>query len=223
MQLDAGLSLCLLEPPKAPPATPALVIQTRERVGPARESLVAEHAELLRSNLFFLNTRRFGAVAELLVQRLAGFVSATGVHHDLHDPATGSRVEVKFSRVLRKCEAPLTESNIFQALAAAGADRSLPYAGWEQQSFDCNIQQVKPVEFDQLYYGLVFCDRVLVFRASSTQVLAMPQYSSKQHKGNEGEGQFHITSRNLQQHRDGFLFQELDYLDLARLLSCPPV
>lgn len=36
-------------------------------------------------------------------------------------------------------------------------------------SFDCNIQQVKRKEFDLLYYGLFFADKIEVYKMTSKE------------------------------------------------------
>jgi hypothetical protein len=45
-------------------------------------------------------------------------------------------------------------------------------------------------------------------------------YSDFQHKGNVGEGQFHINSRTVQVHLDHYLHKTLTYDELLHLLTC---
>jgi len=90
---------------------------------------------------------------------------------------------------------------------------------WKNFSFDCNIQQVKKVEFDVLYYGLFFADCVKIFRIMSEQIGSQIFYSDKQHKGNVGEGQFHINGDTFQIHLDNYLYQTLTYEELYELLK----
>lgn len=86
-------------------------------------------------------------------------------------------------------------------------------------SFDCNIQQVKRKEFDLLYYGLFFADKIEVYKMTSKEVLDCPGYSDKQHRGNEGEGQFHLNESNIEYHRNHFLERVLTYAELYNLLE----
>jgi hypothetical protein len=44
-------------------------------------------------------------------------------------------------------------------------------------------------------------------------------YSDFQHKGNRGEGQFHINQDTLQTHLDNNLYRTLSYDELYNLLS----
>ena len=45
-------------------------------------------------------------------------------------------------------------------------------------------------------------------------------YSDFQHKGNVGEGQFHINRSTLQIHLDDYLHKGLTYDELLQLLAC---
>ena len=90
---------------------------------------------------------------------------------------------------------------------------------YESYRFDCNIQQVKCTEFDVLYYGLFFADRIEIFMMRSAEILNCPGYSDKQHRGNEGEGQFHLNQDNIEYHRQHHLQRVLTYEELYTLLS----
>ena len=98
------------------------------------------------------------------------------------------------------------------------------FSEWEQHKFDCNIQQVKRVEFDVLYYGLFFSDFIKIFRIESLDIKENSRggriyYSDFQHKGNEGEGQFHINPNTFQIHLDYYLYKTLTYDELYQLLA----
>ncbi len=180
--------------------------------------------DILRDGLFSLHTRRFGTVAELVVQRLAGLGASKAIFHDLFDDAEEQRVEVKFSRVLRSHDEPITIENVLAVIEhATAADRLVALQEASNVTFDSNIQQVKPAEFDVLYYGLCFADAVVIFRVASGDIAnAEIGYSSKQHKGNVGEGQFHISQDNLQRHLDRFHYRTLTYDELGKLLEHSP-
>lgn len=150
-----------------------------------------------RDGIFALRTRRVGAVGEMLVKRLVSLGKAQNQFHDLYDDIHGHRTEVKFCTVLKKAEIAITESTVLKAVELALAEnRMVRVADGMTTVFDCNVQQVKPRFFEILYYGLFFADEVMLFRATTEQVEAMPGYSPKQHAGNVGEGQFHITQKN---------------------------
>lgn len=183
---------------------------------PARS---AEMGELLKEAVFRLNTRRFGALTELFIKRLKSFDRSPSIFYDLHDGVQGHRVEVKFSTVLSKWSTPLREDTLEAVLReAVSGDRAVVYPNWPNSSFDCNIQQVKPAEFETLFYGLFFDDRILVFKCTTADIAQMPGWSGKQHKGNVGEGQFHLTQRNLQHHLDNYLLQHLSYQQFSNIL-----
>ncbi len=44
-------------------------------------------------------------------------------------------------------------------------------------------------------------------------------YSNKQHKGNVGEGQFHITEKSIQIHLTKYFHKTLTYDELYQLLA----
>ena len=175
--------------------------------------------EQLRDGIFALNTRRFGTVAEIMVKKLKGFGRGQNMWHDLFDNTAGKRIEVKFSRVGQNLD-KLTEHNLLECiLKEQGTDRRVRFADWQKHEFLCNIQQVKKAEFDGLYYGMFFDDCIKIFYIEPQHIDASIGYGDKQHKGNTGEGQFHITEKNLQMHLDRFLVTTLDYNKLLTLLE----
>jgi hypothetical protein len=179
----------------------------------------------LWDGIFALRTRRFGSVAECMVKRLRKYGKAKSLFHDLFDEEKGDRIEVKFSTVLKKAEKAVTEESVLVCIEEATAEnRMVAFPNWEQYKFDCNIQQVKRLEFEVLFYGLFFSDCIKIFRVESSDIRENRLggdigYSDKQHKGNVGEGQFHINDKTLQTHLDKYLHKTLTYEDLYRLLS----
>lgn len=174
----------------------------------------------LRDGIFALNTRRFGSVAEVLVQRLLHLGKGRNLFHDLYDDAANHRIEVKFSVARRKCETVIDETTVLQCIAeATSAQRMMALSDWPTTDFDCNIQQIKRREFEILYYGVFFSDCVTIFRISSDNIGPQIQYSDRQHKGNVGEGQFHINRRTMKVHLDNYLYQTLAYETLLQLLT----
>ena len=84
--------------------------------------------------------------------------------------------------------------------------------------FDSNIQQVKPDQFDFLFYGQFFLDIITIYCVSSTSIEVLPNYSDKQHRGNTGEGQFHLNNRTIHLHRN-YLLQTITYHDLFEMFN----
>lgn len=54
---------------------------------------------------------------------------------------------------------------------------------------------------------------------TSEEVLDCPRYSDKQHRGNEGEGQFHLNESDIEYNRNHFLERVLTYAELYNLLE----
>ncbi|MDQ0976637.1 hypothetical protein QFZ31_006689 [Neobacillus niacini] len=178
-----------------------------------------------RDNLFQMNTRRFGKVMEMVVKNLTNTKFSDNIHHDLNTGTNNgtdiaTRVEVKFSRVEKTHNRTIEDFNVLSVIESEGLSvRLFPFGEWQYNDFDCNIQQIKRDQFDVLFYGMLFADRVVVFMATPDQIGDNMKYSNKQHKGNEGEGQFHIKPKTLQYHLDNHHFVTLSYADLIKVLT----
>jgi len=171
-----------------------------------------------RDGIFALRTRRFGTVAEIMIKHLYDLDESGSLAFDKRARNTNERIEVKFSTVMKENEARIREDNVIdQCYKANLANRAMN--SYESGRFDCNIQQVKRTEFDVLYYGLFFADRIEIFMMQSSEILSCPGYSDKQHRGNEGEGQFHLNQDNIEYHRQHHLQRVLTYEELYNLLS----
>ena len=181
--------------------------------------------EKLRDGIFALRTRRIGSVAECMIMRLLKFSKGRSLFHDLYDDQLKHRIEVKFSIVQKKAETTVTEDTVLQCIEeAVAANRMVAFSEWKHHKFDCNIQQVKRSEFEVLYYGLFFSDCVTIFRIESHEIKENVNggriyYSDFQHKGNIGEGQFHVNSQTLQIHLDHYHYRILSYDELYQLLA----
>ena len=173
-----------------------------------------------RDGIFALRTRRFGTVAELMIEALYNFTKSHNQFHDRYDEVGHQRIEIKFSTVMKANEAKIDRRNVIdQCRKANVANRAMNSADMCNYDFDCNIQQVKRSEFDVLYYGLFFADRIAIFKMHSDEILSCLGYSDKQHKGNEGEGQFHLNRGSIAYHMDNHFMQWLTYEELYDLLK----
>lgn len=176
--------------------------------------------EEFRNGIFALRTRRFGQIAEIMIKKLYDFDESNNLAFDKRDRISNDRVEVKFSTVMKKNDDCIRDDNVIEQCKKANlANRAMSSLDIEKYHFDCNIQQVKRSEFDVLYYGLFFADRIEIYKMLSTQVFDCPGYSDKQHRGNEGEGQFHLNNSNIAYHRTHFLEEIMDYAQLYELFS----
>ena len=172
----------------------------------------------LQQAIFGLHTRRFGTVAEIMIKKIIRADNSDQLSFDLFDKFDGSRIECKFSRVQRKAELKITENNIFEALSCE-ANRDIMFHQWPQYDWDCNIQQVKKSEFDILFYGCFFKDLVVIFKVYSSNIGSEMKYSDKQHRGNTGEGQFHLNPTTFKYHLDYHHYKTITYGELLEWLK----
>lgn len=177
-------------------------------------------AEKLRDGIFSLHTRRFGTVPEIMIKKLLSYESGINQFHDLYDAERKLRVEVKFSRALKAAKEPITEENVIESLLYISTNEARMFNSdeWHKYRFDCNIQQVKQKEFDVLYYGIFFADVVMIFKLTPPDLAKLKYASDKQHKGNVGEGQFHLNEKTYEYHLNEFFERKLTYEELERLL-----
>lgn len=181
-----------------------------------RNKLVEE----FRDGIFALRTRRFGTVAEIMVKRLYDLDESGSLAYDKRDKHSKERIEIKFSTVMKENDDKIRDDNVIDQCKRANlANRAMKSSETSRYCFDCNIQQVKRKEFDLLYYGLFFLDKIEVYKMTSDEVVVCPGYSDKQHRGNEGEGQFHLNESNIEYHRKKFLERVLTYAELYNLLE----
>jgi hypothetical protein len=93
------------------------------------------------------------------------------------------RIEVKASRAV---DVGSEEALYVKALSS---DSSL--------HFDMNFQQIKPECADVFVWIGVWRDKIRYWVLSSAAVAGNKYYSDKQHRGNAGEGQLHLTDQNI--------------------------
>lgn len=179
---------------------------------------------LLRDSIFSLHTRKFGNVVEKLIKTILvefGFIieKPTDLSYDL--TTNNSKDEVKGSRVLSKSVLDLESENIIEILLEHGTNRIINLSDSTEVEWDCNIQQIKVKLFETLWYVLFFGDCVAVFKIENDQIITDENisYCNKQHRGNEGEGQFHVTNKNIKYHLDNYLVKTLTYNEVYNKLN----
>ena len=59
------------------------------------------------------------------------------------------------------------------------------------------LEQIKPDCCDVVVFIAAFRNDILLWILNSKEVVELPTYSAKQHRGNAGEGQFHIKQTNI--------------------------
>lgn len=183
------------------------------------EDVMNEQIQKFKEGIFSLNTRRFGKIAELMIKELYGFYDPENNAYDLLTD-DNRRIEVKFSTVLKKCVSTIDDKNIVNQVIESKLDnRMLTLEKARQKTFDCNIQQVKPKEFEELYYGCFFEDEIMICKIEAKDITEDKDimYSDHQHRGNQGEGQFHINNRTLETHLNKYIIKWLTYDELYNL------
>jgi hypothetical protein len=162
----------------------------------------------LREYIFKLKSKQFNSFAQSLIK-----------NNFSHRGTLNIRVNfIKALSPLNKIDS--IEQLLFSIVNDAPVNRMFKSTEWKKYKFDCNIQQIKKKSFDILYYGIFFSDKVQIFKITPELINDAIQYSDKQHKGNIGEGQFHLNNRTYQYHLDNFLEKELTYEQiLANLIK----
>lgn len=176
-----------------------------------------------QNGVFYMNTRRFGSLAEIMIKRLFNFEPSGVTDFDLYDRTNNQKVEVKFSSVTKQNEEQVSDENVIVQCINAPRDAIIPVT-YEQRTivkYDRNIEQVKKLKFDVLYYGLFFKDAIIIFKIESSNINTTncPGWSEKQHRGNVGEGQFHIKKSNIEFHLAHHFVRKLSYDELFDLLN----
>lgn len=177
--------------------------------------------DTFRDGIFALQTRRFGNVAEIMISLLFNLRESRTLAFDRMTKDTNERVEIKFSKVLKKNKDIIRKENVIEQCnkAATLANRALRSDEVDRYLFDCNIQQIKPDIFDILYYGLFFLDCIEIYKMKSSQISKCKEYSKSQHRGNKGEGQFHMNNTTIIDHRKNFFVNKITYEDLYNLFK----
>ena len=175
----------------------------------------------LMDGIMALNTRQFGTVIELMIKIIYQMKDSNDLSFDLS--YQGCKIEVKGSRVYKKNKLKLNEANLYDVIVSNNnKNRLIKQKDAKKIIFDCNIQQIKTQYFDYLYYVLFFSDIIEFFMINSDKIIEDKAigYSNKQHRGNEGEGQFHINEKNYLHHKEHYFIQQMNYKELkGRLLK----
>jgi len=146
--------------------------------------------------------KEMGKLAEKIAEIKYGLVPVKSDEFDYY--MGDSRLEVKSSRAFLKGHRRKMVKTV-----------ELPF----NPAYNCNIQQIKRELFDDLMYMIFSHDRVQVFVIKSGDIETSDiGYSNKQHRNNEGEGQFHIHSGNYSMHID-MLVDEIEYSECYDLLN----
>jgi hypothetical protein len=176
------------------------------------------------NSIFSLNTRKFGTVAEVLLEKVLinlGYKVKKSESLSYDKNIDGLDDEIKASRVLVKNKLDLLNGNIVENLIKQDKERRIKKIHCCNYDWDCNIQQIKTKCFENLWYCLFFEDTVEIFKINKTKILSdsMISYSNKQHRGNEGEGQFHVTNKNVKYHLGNYHFKTITYDEIIKILN----
>lgn len=177
---------------------------------------MSDKISVLKRNLATMSPRPFGEkVGEWLIQKL--FPELEKRLKNSHDGLLQENiVEIKVSRALNK---DLHKTSVLEQLIVSQDRILVPFD--KNDDFLCNIQQIKPSLFDTLIYGIFFDDKICIFQIESEVLVSDKKigYIDKQHRGNNGEGQFHIKRHNLNYHLENFLTKVVNYEDVLIFLE----
>lgn len=174
------------------------------------------NSERFKSGIIDVHTRQFGTVAEIIVMILREYVTSKKLEFDLVD-VHDSKVEVKASKVLREQRLSLTIDTFYEVmLVTSNRDRMIARKDVKSFDFDCNMQQIKTTLFDRMVYLLFFNDGIELFEISKKQIQEDKEvgYSDKQHRGNIGEGQFHVSNKTYGHHKKKYFVCSVSYKEL---------
>lgn len=166
--------------------------------------LLKANYKLLKAGIFNLSPKRFNALAEEIVSHVF--------------PDKTQNDTIKFSRaILRKKKT--YSSFLDECLDESQNKKAVSSKNINNSNLDCNIQQIKCNEFNVLYYGVFFDDCIEIYKTTSKDIPSIPGYCNIQHKGNWGEGQFHITTATIDWHRQNNLCKVLSYQELFLIIG----
>jgi hypothetical protein len=174
----------------------------------------------LRDAIFALQTRKFGNVVEKLVEIIRkekGDIVDKPEDDSYDRHINGKKVEIKGSKVLLSTPLKLNRDNIVETiLSSHNSNRFISFDNSSEIEWVSNIQQVKTELFETLWYCLFFEDYVSIFKITSSKINEdkKVRYSDKQHRGNTGEGQFHINNNNIKHHLNNYLVTTISYNDI---------
>ncbi|MGP1451536.1 MAG: hypothetical protein ACTTJO_02105 [Metamycoplasmataceae bacterium] len=155
-----------------------------------------------------------------MIQKLFVMQWSKNLTFDLKDLEKNKRIEVKFSTVMKTNQSVINSENVIEECINANLiERMIKSTDVKKEKFDCNIQQIKPQEFDILYYGLFFKDKIAIFNMNSSDVYECEGYSNHQHRGNKNEGQFHINNVTFDWHINNNFLKWFTYEDLYLLFK----
>ena len=169
-----------------------------------------------RDGIIDIHTRQFGTAAEVIVMIVKKCIGSKKLEFDLID-VNNNKVEVKASKVFKKQKLDMNIKNFYEIIMNnSNRERLIRQKDVDKFTFDCNIQQIKIKLFDKMIYLLFFKDVIEIFEIQKKQIQkdAKIHYSDKQHRGNVGEGQFHINNKTYGHHKKHYFIESITYTEL---------
>jgi hypothetical protein len=183
-----------------------------------------KYVEVFVYSLFNLKSRPFGDSAAVLLTEL---LDEYGYKVKKSNDSSYDRIiddlfdEIKSSRVWSKNKLNLYDGDIIDNIINHGKEKRIKKSEILDYEWSCNIQQIKTNCFENLWYCLFYDDKVDIFKIHNSKILTDPiiRYSNKQHRGNEGEGQFHVTNKNITHHLDNYHFKTITYDEIIKIIK----
>ena len=176
-----------------------------------------QKVEAFKNDLFALQTRRFGEAMEIITKKLLDLEDSDTLEYD--KVKNSKRIEIKASRALAPNAEKINEDNFLESIKQASMVSRVVNS--DDDNWQVQIQQVKPHCFDEMIYIVAFNDKLEFFKMTSQQVEELEGYSDKQHRGNEGEGQFTLKNSNIDKHREKYKILEKTYEEIYDLFDSP--
>lgn len=160
--------------------------------------------------LLFVTSKKFGDLFAKYTKNKLQANPPDNVHYDM---LKNKRIEVKSARAIKKSK----DSSYLNSLIHS---KQLVSVNTEEK-FDCIIQQIQPANFDELHFYICFQEGIYYYSLSSNNIVIKQylKYSNKQHYNNTGEGQFHITRKNLDIVNKDLLKKIIPYSELYSFIK----
>jgi len=171
------------------------------------------------SNIVAMSPKKIGTFLEDILQYHFNIEDNGNVNSENDGKKDGKNIEIKCSRVIYdnigehedKYEYLINSKKTLLSIDKLLTDKK----------YDCNMQQVKPGYFDEIYYTILTQEGFIVFKMTSDQVLTDKNitYSDKQHRGNTGEGQFHLKKSNIEYHINTYMIDTISWKTVIEVLK----
>lgn len=173
----------------------------------------------MKHNVLGMSPKKIGIFLENVILHHYGMEFPEIIGGEIDGILNGDSIEIKTSRVIHTKNGDFDSQ--FEFLL--NYERVLlSLNDLLDKKFDCNMQQVKPKLFDKIFYGMLVEEGLVIFSMNKDTLLQNSKqlaYSDKQHRGNVGEGQFHIKNSNVVYHFNNYLEKMISWNEIFTVLK----